>query len=783
MKKINYLMLGAAGLLLASCSQDDLVSGVGNGDGTSTITMNLSMPEINTRSYGDGTTATKLMYAVYEVKSDNSLSQIQGSEYAVTEKDKAEEIKISKAKTFVLLNDKKYKFVFWAEAAGETPYTVTWTNSDVNLEANYRDVKANDENLDAFYGSVELTVNGNVQMDVPLYRPFAQINIGTNDLQKAEALGYKVTQSMIKAQSHSSMNLLNGTCDTNTLATMTFKMNNIPSGETFPVEKYEYLAMTYVLVPVDQENISVSFDYMEDAEEEGKHIHNVSNVPVMRNHRTNIYGQVLTGNAELTVRIEPIFDTPDLEPSPFDMVAGLGGTVVLEDDVELSKIINFTKDAVIDLNGQKVTSPSTNTDKDDGSFTVRGGANVTIKGDGEMETAGTYASILIWADEMSTITIENGTFTSHSTGSNDEVIYIGPGGGTIYIKGGTFKSDDATSNRCLLNCYDDAYEAGIAKFVVTGGTFYGFDPAHANSEPGGEVNWVAPGYKSVETGEENGKKIYTVVPDKTVEIASTEEMKSILENVKNDDIILITTSETVSIPVDLPESTNFTIMGSGKDKTSITFQVANSKANESSITFKDLTMTPAKNGANHTNIGIYGVKELNLENVVVKGEFHVMKGNENATFDNCEFYYYDPSSSPNLLWIEDGNVIVKNSMFYHELAPYAVLVTYNRWQLGDKAVSRIGDLTFENCTFKAENIYTSSRGAVEVHSELLYAAGTITINNCTVDPNFKSGYWREIFNYNGNSQIANGEKTNFFKVVVDGVVEQTGTQTREQEFE
>ena len=36
-----------------------------------------------------------------------------------------------------------------------------------------------------------------------------------------------------------------------------------------------------------------------------------SNVPVQRNFRTNIYGHILTDQADITVEIKPDFQTPD----------------------------------------------------------------------------------------------------------------------------------------------------------------------------------------------------------------------------------------------------------------------------------------------------------------------------------------------------------------------------------------------------------------------------------------------------------------------------------------
>ena len=724
-------MLGAAGLLLASCSQDNLVSGVGNGDGTSTITMNLSMPEINTRAYGDGTTATKLMYAVYEVKSDNSLSQIEGSEYAVTDKANAEEIKISKAKTFTLLNDKKYKFVFWAEAAGETPYSLTWGANDIKLSADYSNVTANNENLDAFYGTVDLTVKGNVQMDVPLYRPFAQINIGTNDLTKAENLGYVVTKSMVKAQSHSSMNLLDGTCDTNTPATMTFKMNDIPSGETFPVEDYEYLAMTYVLVPADKENISVSFDYMDATEGEGKHIHNVSNVPVKRNHRTNIYGQVLTGNAELTVRIEPIFDTPDLEPNPLELAAAIGGTVVLDDDVNFDDLgwdqLRFEKDVVLDLNGKTIIGKTGNSQSDnaDGTILAVNGSTMTIKGPGEVKANGSYATIVVWADEGSTINIEGGTFD----GVNDDVtIYIGAGGGTINIKGGVFKGLKPNSKENLLNCYDAAFKNGSAKFVVTGGTFYNWDPRASTIEPTypEKVNWVADGYKVIVSNDDEGNTLYTVVENNVVDKASDFLT---LYGASNEPIVQVYANTTI----DLTEATADQLTNN-VPKTIIMQEGSEIKmgAQKYFAANADLTIIGPENSIKTRSgeLETTGAVITNADTPIngkYKALIHIYDGTltlKNVTLVCDLKNHYHTSGVSNgaaISYYKNSNVVIEDSRIYSGEYTLCGLST-----MGEAT----GEITLTNSYFESTSANTNGTGAYSYALRIFGKKATVT--NCEV---------------------------------------------------
>ena len=74
------------------------------------------------------------------------------------------------------------------------------------------------------------------------------------------------------------------------------------------------------------------------------------------------------------------------------------------------------------------------------------------------------------------------------------------------IYGGVFEADDP---KYLLNIQDDVRE--YCSLLVYGGTFVGFNPAD-NTAEGEHTNFVAEGYKSVETTY-NGKQAWTVVAE------------------------------------------------------------------------------------------------------------------------------------------------------------------------------------------------------------------------------------------------------------------------------
>lgn len=121
----------------------------------------------------------------------------------------------------------------------------------------------------------------------------------------------------------------------------------------------------------------------------------------------------------------------------------------------------------------------------------------------------------VWAYDGATINIYDGSFTCDGigdalgSGNHQDMIYAGSNGnrttGYINIYGGTFQSAEKT---WLLN---EADNLGVIK--VYGGTFVNWNPSDNVSE-NPQQDFVAEGYKVVETVQANGDIWYTVVPMK-----------------------------------------------------------------------------------------------------------------------------------------------------------------------------------------------------------------------------------------------------------------------------
>lgn len=347
MTKKILLAMSAITMLFATSCEKTLSPDVAVGE-TSTVSFNIGTPEMVTRAYSDGATATVLQYAVYDET---------GAELTDLRKTDAE-IHGSTTVEFQLTTGNTYSVIFWA-AAPNAPYSVDFTNKKMTV--NYTNAVSNDESRDAFYVYHTFTVSGTQTEKVELKRPFAQLNIGTNDYAASKSAGYEPKYSFVKVPVSSELNLVDGAV--NAAAEVEFKLAAIPTGETFPVQGYEYMAMNYLLVGAEKEVVDVTFGYSENSNGAQK-TRTVGSVPVQRNYRTNIYGQLLTSDVDVNVEINPDYNEPSHVADALYLAAAVGGEYTLTEDVILPETLNVQSNMVLNLNGKTITGPSEARDSD-----------------------------------------------------------------------------------------------------------------------------------------------------------------------------------------------------------------------------------------------------------------------------------------------------------------------------------------------------------------------------------------------------------------------------------
>ena len=383
--KIFSMMALAAMLLGTSCSNDELNEPANGQPMTANFSVELptgisarKVANGAKKAFADGKTATKLKYMVF----DNEGKLIEG---LGGEKD----INLTATVQMQLTTGKEYKIVFWA-ANANAPYTLD-DNGVVTVD--YSKIKANDESLDAFYRCYDYKAGDDVENPIKLYRPFAQLNVGTNDMDAAAKTGFNKTaaQTEVKVSGIANkLDLLTGAVSGD--AEVTYQLNAIPQGETFPKAGYDYLSMDYLLVGKEaKSNVDVKWQITDGANTVNR---TFANVPVQGNYRTNIYGALLTSTTDFNVQIEPAFQTPDYEYK------------VATNYTDLKKILTDAdaENIYVKVNG-KIYVP-------DEFFTLGGAntANVVIEGNddaSELQFTNSYLAAIAMKNLKGLLTLKN----------------------------------------------------------------------------------------------------------------------------------------------------------------------------------------------------------------------------------------------------------------------------------------------------------------------------------------------------------------------------------------
>lgn len=309
MKKIIIPAISLAALLLTgACSIDERTSG--NNGNEAMLTLNMGLDgAVQTRAIGDGSGADHLIYAVF----DETGTRIEGLDQV------SKDVTFPTTETITLAKGQTYMIAFWAQNKACTAYDVS---DDMVVTIHYEGAMGNDETRDAFFKTVKVTVTGDEELDVELTRPFAQLNVGIyeSDWTAGEAAGIVISTSRaVVKQAASTLNLLDGTVGTP--MDVTFDFAAIPT-ENLSVdldgdgnaETYKYLSMNYIL-PFDETTGDASttlsdleFTFHPEAGNDITLTQGLDAVPVQRNWRTNIIGQILSGDLDINISIDPGFN-------------------------------------------------------------------------------------------------------------------------------------------------------------------------------------------------------------------------------------------------------------------------------------------------------------------------------------------------------------------------------------------------------------------------------------------------------------------------------------------
>lgn len=514
-KFFKSLAAVAMAVLTVGCAKEQ-----GTQEGPANVTFEIENPVAVTKAIGDGTTAKKLYYQVFDA-AGNPIAGLPVQNKTLSS--------LKTTVSFQLVKDQKYNFIFWAQTPVDGYYTIDETEGLKKITADYSTHKgANDENRDAFFAvEKDLVISGPVSKTVTFTRPLAQVNIGTLDELKA---GTTTAPAIDLTGATSKVVVKDVPTVFAPLATTPETMFSGASDVTFqtaavPTEKlsvkgveYDYLAMNYVFAPAEGTVCDLTAEF--SLKDMAPISLSSPATPLKRNYRTNILGKLLTSTADFIVVVDPAFagDEDEVNLTSVKNEASLralfatGGSAKLADNIEVSKglVVPTGKRVVLDLGAKtiKATAPDVK------AITVLGELEINGVGTVDGGEGGDNQAVLVQPGGR--LVVKKGTFTVGGDANGLGNSCICSNGGDVQIYGGTFRSEKAYMGKYyVLNQINN----NPGKIVVYGGKFENYNPADGDDNLGG--NFIADGYTSVLNYDvETGNVIYAVVPET---VASTQD--------------------------------------------------------------------------------------------------------------------------------------------------------------------------------------------------------------------------------------------------------------------
>ena len=731
--------LAAVAVIAGACAKEQVASGDGE---TVEMTFNVDVPEatITTKGLSDAAQVDELIFQLF-IKEGDNYKMVQNQIVPVT--DKRAVVKAS------LVKQQHYDAAFWAQTSGTGFYETTDLRA---VKMNTANVKANEPKMDAFWMNDSFTATVARTKPITMKRALAQVNIGTVVPTGEDALSIAQSQIVMKGVP-TTLNVLLGNKNNSHSGSedITFQDNAPIIGEKLTVGEaaYDYVATAYVFAPKDDKMLTdiatkVTFS-------NGKYTTiTTPNVPIKRNFRTNILGNLFNVDATWNVNIDEKF-TGDIT---YDEVEGkllAGKNVTLTTDYSVAKnskgVVAKSVDntfAVLDLNGHKFENSNSVMDNK-AALQVHG--NLRIVGDGKVLCNGGGDNNAVIVENGAHLIIEGGYYyvNKDKNGKSNATIFISSNGypgvkSLVEIYGGVFEAETGLVGTHYVLNQDDAVKETC--FKVYGGTFIGFNPAD-NSSDGAHTNYVADGYKSVKISDSPETWKVEVIPAVTTQ----EDFNSAIATANSTVVLAAGTYDMPSTIAD-----GVTIIGNGEGT------VLNTKAAENggegnynaqdlnNVTFKNLTINEGQGNYN----GIKHSDNLKYENCVILGR--PTSYATNVVYKDCTF---KQTTGDYNIWTYASNITFDSCVF--DCQGKAAMV-YREGNDDTKGIYL--KVTFNKCVFKA-SAKVSGKAAIEIDSSL--APYEVYINNCTSE-GFDNG------TKSGNSLWNNkkGDSTNL-KVFVDGV--------------
>ena len=274
-------------------------------EGSTNGTFTISVPQdVVTKAYGDGKFAAKNV--IIGVFDENGVERYRKNYEWGTDK-------FTETITLPFVMGKSYQMVFWAQYGNAYGDPKEMELKEITMPY----TKSNQENLDAFYWYEPVfTVTKDFTKNITMRRPFAQVNFATTpgDIDESIAAGLDVNlgdKAVVTVKNAAkTLNLFTG--ETSDYAEVSVPATEFPKDAngkyheiTVEGKTYEILAMNYFLV-ADKDAVDGKTT-AEMSLKVGELELSVPQAQMKRNYRTNIVGELLTGEGTFNVTIDPIF--------------------------------------------------------------------------------------------------------------------------------------------------------------------------------------------------------------------------------------------------------------------------------------------------------------------------------------------------------------------------------------------------------------------------------------------------------------------------------------------
>lgn len=200
-----------------------------------------------------------------------------------------------------LVTSQTYDFVFWADCMEGNHYA-TEDLTNITIKSDYT---GNDDQFDAFTAVLSnYEVSGAFTEEVTLRRPFGQLNVKTLDIAAISDGALKPTKVKVAFSAlPASFNAYTG----------------LVGGQTAVVEytadvlsENGDLTVDYIWAPADEATLAdFAITFLNGTTEISTN-GDFKNIPIRRNYRTNVSGNLLTKQGIFKVTIDPEFEQPDI---------------------------------------------------------------------------------------------------------------------------------------------------------------------------------------------------------------------------------------------------------------------------------------------------------------------------------------------------------------------------------------------------------------------------------------------------------------------------------------